>query len=167
MAALSRPVVRYCLGAPRRCVSARLARLSGCLFAGGLLLTSCATTPTEAPRPPFTEEDQADVIIRYYSDDVSRILKPKQTEGEFLSTFDVKSALEVARKQPGRELAVVVLIFFNTSDDVKIKWCDLLKNIGYHRIVFLRGDKGLHVNGLSILENPPSTTASAARQPRS
>ncbi len=78
-------------------------------------------------------------------------------EGAFLSTFDLNSVLELAKHQPGHELAVVILIFFNTNDSVKTKWVELLKGLGYHRVVFLRGAEGAQINGLSILEDPPAS----------
>jgi len=120
------------------------------------MFASCGTPQgTEPARPVFHEEDKADIVIRYYSDTVNRILKPKQLEGEFLSTFDIKGTLDLAKSQPGHELAVVILIYFNANDAVKIKWVGLLREIGYHRVVFLRAKEGTEINGLSILEDPP------------
>lgn len=120
------------------------------------MFVSCGAPQSSEPaRPVFNEEEKADIVIRYYSDPVNRILKPKQAEGAFLSTFDLKGTLDLAKSQPGRELAVVILIYFNANDAVKIKWVGLLKNIGYHRVVFLRAKEGAQINGLSILEDPP------------
>jgi hypothetical protein len=122
---------------------------------GSLLFVSCQAPQVAEPAgPPFTEEDKADIVIRYYSDSVNRILKPRQAEGQFLSTFDINATVELAKQQPGRELAVVILIFFNMGDDVKLKWIDLLKGIGYRRVVFLRGAGGMKINGLSVLDDP-------------
>lgn len=117
-------------------------------------------------RPPFTEEEKADIVIRHYSDAVNRVLKPRQMEGAFLSTFDINGVLDLAKHQPGRELAVVILILFNTSDSVKIRWVGLLKNMGYRRVVFLRGAEGMQINGLSVLEDPPAS-APAQKSPQS
>ncbi len=116
-------------------------------------------------RPPFNEEAKADIIIRYYSDNVNRILKPVQMEGAFLSTFDIDGTMKLAKKQPGRELAVVILIFFNMSDPVKIKWVGLLKGIGYRRVVFLRGAENKQADGLPILDDPPLNAAPAPPAP--
>ena len=57
-------------------------RISAPLLLVVLLLTSCATSrnPTAA-LPRFNEAEQADFIIRYYSDDTSYVLKPATTEG--------------------------------------------------------------------------------------
>ena len=133
---------------------------------GSLLFVSCQSPQIIEPtRPPFTEEDKADIVIRHYSDSVNRILKPKQMEGQFLSTFDLKGAVELARQQPGRELAVVILIFFNMSDDVKLKWIDLLKGMGYRRVVFLRGEEGMRINGLGVLEDPAPAPPASRKSP--
>ena len=103
--------------------------------------------------PRFTEEAKANIVIRYYSDSVNRVLKPLQTEGRFFSTIDKKTAVELARQQPGRELAVVVLIRYNWQDSVKQQWTERLQSLGYQRVVFLQGE-GMKINGLRILDNP-------------
>jgi hypothetical protein len=154
-------------GQPEGSYSWRLALLSLLLTIAGLLWTSCGAPQAGGTRPPFDEEDKADIVIRYYSDGVNRVLKPKQMEGAFLSTFDVNGVLELAKRQPGRELAVVILIFFNTSDDVKLKWAGLLNGLGYRRVVFLRGAGDMRINGLSILDDPNPTSAPAKKTPES
>jgi len=108
--------------------------------------------------PKFCEANHADVVIRYYSDNVTRILKPLQMEGPFLSTFDRDGVLDLAKKQAGRELAVVILLQFNASDRIKQSWQAPLKQLGYRRVVFLRAEPGLKVDGLSILEGPAELT---------
>jgi len=123
------------------------------LIAASFFWTSCGT-PSAPSRPPFNEEDKADIVIRFYSDQVSRILKPKQMEGAFLTSFEFKQVLELAKQQPGRELAVVILIFFNADDEVKLKWLDSLHGLGYRRVVFLRAENGMQINGLTILDDP-------------
>ncbi len=139
------------------------------LLAGGtFVFTACDAPKSSEPiRPPFTEEEKADIIIRNFSDDVNRILKPKQTEGAFLATFDMKGVMELAKHQPGRELAVVILIFFNASDTEKLKWVGLLKGVGYHRVVFLRAGQGTQINGLPILEDPNPAAAPVTKAPQS
>ncbi len=129
-------------------------KLSSLLLLGGLFLTSCAAPKQEdASIPKFTEEARANIVIRYYSDAVSRVIKPVQTEGPFLSTFDKAGAVELAKAQPGRDLAVVILIRYNNLDSVKEEWVEKLNGIGYQRVVFLQGD-GMKINGLPILDNP-------------
>lgn len=108
--------------------------------------------------PRFSEANNADVVIRYYSDNVTRILKPLQMEGPFLSTFDRDGVIDLAKKQSRRELAVVVLLQFNASDRVKQSWQAPLRQLGYKRIVFLRAEQGLKVDGLSILDDPSELT---------
>ncbi len=61
--------------------------------------------------------------------------------------------MELARKQSGRDLAVVILIRYNNLDSIKQQWVEKLTGIGYQRVVFLQGD-GMKINGLSILDNP-------------
>ena len=135
-------------------------KLSPLLLLGSLFLTSCAAPKQEESSvPKFTEETNANIVIRYYSEGVSRVIKPLQSEGPFLSTFDREGVLELARKQSGRDLAAVILIRYNNLDSVKQQWVERLKGLGYQRIVFLQGD-GMKINGLSILDNPGTFTAS-------
>ena len=136
------------------------------LLLGMLLLTSCATPRRpEAAGPRFNEEKNADIVIRYYSDGVNRVLKPLQMEGPFLCTFDKGGVLGLATQQSGRELAVVILLQFNSSDLVKQDWMKMLKEAGYKRIVFLRAEAGLKVNGLPVLDNPSEITVGREKQP--
>ena len=121
------------------------------------LLTSCSTPRAlNSAGPRFSEEEQADVIIRYYSDETSYVLKPTTTEGPFLTILKKDAVLDLAKQQPGRQLAVVVLIrYMNESQDKAVKqdWTSLLTKTGYKRIVFLRGLNSMKVNGLAVLAN--------------
>jgi len=81
------------------------------------------------------------------------VLKPLQMEGRFITTLDKGGVLDLATQQSGRELAVVILLRSNTSDDVKQDWMHILKEVGYKRVVFLRADTpGLKINGLPVLD---------------
>jgi hypothetical protein len=74
-------------------------------------------------------------------------------EGPFMSTFDKRGVFGLATQQSGRELAVVILLKSNTSDDVKQDWMKILKEAGYKRVVFLRSDApSLKINGLPVLD---------------
>jgi hypothetical protein len=86
-------------------------------------------------------------------------------EGPFLSTFDKGGVLDLATQQSGRELAVVILLQFNSSDYVKQDWMKMLKGAGYKRIVFLRAENNLKINGLPVLDNPSEITVGSAKQP--
>ena len=121
---------------------------------GMLLLTSCATPqPAEAVSSRFNEESKADIVIRHYSREVNRVLKPLQMDGPYICTFDKGRVLDLATQQSGRELAVVILLKSNTSNEVKQDWMKVLKEAGYKRIVFLRADKpSLKINGLPVLD---------------
>ncbi len=60
----------------------------------------------------------------------------------------------MAKQQPDRQLAVVILIHYATegdSDTVKRQWRGLLTGAGYQRVVFLRALSGMQVNGLPVL----------------
>ena len=136
------------------------------LLLGMILFTSCSTTrPAAATGQRFNEENNADIVIRYYSDGVNRVLKPLQMEGPFLSTFDRGGVLAVAEQQSGRQLAVVILLRLNASNEVKQGWTKTLAGAGYKRIVFLRAEKNLKINGLRILENPSEITVQQRTQP--
>jgi hypothetical protein len=131
-------------------------RISASLSLVALLFTSCATQRLASlpAVPRFSEQEQADVIIRYYSDDTSYVLKPSSTEGPFLSIFKKDAVVALAKQQPGRQLAVVVLIHYvdeEVAEAVKRDWTKLLTETGYHRVVFLRAINSMRVNGLAVL----------------
>jgi hypothetical protein len=118
-----------------------------------LLATACST-----PRPPrvvrFHEQDQANLIFRYYSDETSYVLKPRQTDGAFMSILRCDDVAKVAEQLPSRELAVVILLHYRNqcqADAIMSKWTGLLRGLGYQRVVFLAGCRGKQINGLPIL----------------
>src|ERR1035437_10632665 len=121
------------------------------------LLTSCSTPRAlNSAGPRFSEEAQADLIIRYYSDDTSYVLKPTTTEGAFLTILKKDAVLALAKRQPGRQLAVVALIHYGTESEsaaVQQDWTSLLTEAGYQRIVFLRARNSMKMNGLPVLAN--------------
>ncbi len=148
------------------------------LFSGGngatVRVSGHARMP---PRPPgnvhiarkpsshFNEEDDADVIIRYYSDSTSYILKPNMMDGQYRSICDRSLVLKVAEQQPRHELAVVVLIHYpgtGLEEPVKLAWVKELKALGYERVVFLRGTNRMKVKGLKVLPDPQEPATSAA-----
>jgi hypothetical protein len=134
-------------------------RLPTLLALGMILLVSCSTPrPTAESEPKFREAKNADIIVRHYSETLSRVFKPLQMEGPFLTGFDKDAVIGLAKQQSGRELAVVILLRFNASDRVKQSWLGPLRKLGYKRIVFLRAEKGMEVDGLSILEDPSEIT---------
>ena len=119
-----------------------------------LLLASACSTPRTAPVVRFTEQDKANLIVRYYTDDTSYVLKPAKTEGPFLSVLKQDAVLDLARQQPGRELAVVMLIHYtcqSEAEKVRHKWTNLLTGLGYQRVVFLASAGSMQVNGLPVL----------------
>jgi hypothetical protein len=128
-------------------------KVSALLLFVVLLGTSCST-PRTSPIARFNEQEAADLVVRYYSDDTSYVLKPAKMEGPFLSVFKQEAVLDVAKQQPGRELAVVILIHYKYQSEIEAvrdKWTSLLTGLGYQRVVFLRALPSMQINGLPIL----------------
>jgi hypothetical protein len=87
-------------------------------------------------------------------------------DGPYQSICDRALLLKLARQQPGRELAVVVLIHYTSAESeepVKLTWVSDLTGLGYRRIVFLRGANGLQVNGLPMLEGTHASATFAGK----
>jgi hypothetical protein len=119
-----------------------------------LLLATACSTPRTAPVVRFHEQDKASLIVRYYTDETSYVLKPATTEGPFLSVLKQDAVLDVAKQQPDRELAVVILIHYGCQSEVEAvrhKWTNLLTGLGYERVVFLGASGSMQVNGLPVL----------------
>ena len=128
-------------------------KVSASLLFVALLAAGCSTLRT-APVVRFQEQEKANLIVRYYTDDTSYVLKPTKTDGRFLSILNKNAVLEVAKEQPGRQLAVVILIHYAGESEatmVKDKWKNLLTELGYQRVVFLRAFGGMQVDGLPVL----------------
>lgn len=130
-----------------------MTKVSGLLLLVLCLLPACTTSRT-ARVTRFNEQEQANLIVRYYSDDTSYVIKPATTEGPFLSILRKEDVVGLAKQQPGRELAVVILIYYPNDDQdsvVKHEWTHLLTGAGYQRVVFLRSGGSRKVNGLTVL----------------
>jgi len=128
-------------------------KVSASLLFVMLLATACST-PRTARVARFNEQERANLVVRYYTDDTSYVLKPQKLDGPFLRILGKDAVVDVARQQPGRELAVVILVHYGAecqADAVKHKWVKMLKQVGYQRVVFLRASKGMTVNGLPVL----------------
>ena len=107
-----------------------------------------------AQAPRFGEEEAADFIARYYSDQTSYALKPLTMDGAYQSICDRALLLKLAGQQPRRDLAVVVLIHYVDAareESTKLAWTNDLKGLGYQRIVFLKGNGATDPNGLLTL----------------
>jgi len=138
-------------------------------------VTGSAGIPPQPPGKPrinqksakrFAEVETSDFIVRYYSNPTSYILKPSMTEGAFRSICDRALVLKIAREQPKHELAVVVLNLYPLPADeeaVKLGWVSDLEQLGYHRIVFLRGRNSVDVKGLPIVDGPNPSVLSAVK----
>ncbi len=119
-----------------------------------LLATACSTPRTSSRVVLFKDQDKANLIIRYYTDETSYVLKPATTEGPFLSVLKQEAVLDVAKQQPARELAVVVLIHYGCQSEIEAvrhKWTNLLTGLGYERVVFLAASGNMRVDGLPVL----------------
>ncbi len=128
-------------------------RVSTSLLFLALLTCSCST-PQTARLPRFNEQEYADFIVRYYTDDTNYVLKPAATDGPFLSVLNKEAVLEVAKRQPGRQLAVVIMIHHGAPGELegaRHKWENLLTQAGYERVVFLGAARGMQANGLPVL----------------
>jgi hypothetical protein len=143
----------------------RCARTAALLL--GLVLVSSCNTPSPVTNSSrFREEDAANFIAKYYSDQTSYVLKPVMMEGRYQSICDRPAVLKLAQQQPGRELAVIMLVHYPNSESeepVKLAWVSDLAGLGYRRIVFLRGGNNLQVNGLSVLESPRAPAVLAGK----
>jgi hypothetical protein len=118
------------------------------------------------PSSRFTEEEQADFIAWYYSDQTSYLLKPLMMDGAFLSICDRPFVLKLAGQQPGREMAVIVLPYYPNSGSEeagKLAWVNDLKELGYRRVIFLRDCNSMEVNGLPILDGPQTRAMPAGK----
>ncbi len=127
------------------------------LFAACGLFAGCSTSQRAASLPLFKDDGSANIIIRYYSDSTSTMLKPEKHEGNFNTLLTINDVMEIARQVPGRDLAVVVLNTFHTKADEQVmmrRWQDSLAALGYHHTVFLRGNRNQGVNGLPVLPGP-------------
>jgi len=119
-----------------------------------LLLTTACSTPWASRVVRFNQQEQANLVVRYYTDDTSYVLKPAKTDGPFLAVLNKDAVLDVAKQQPRRELAVVILIHYRAegaAEAVKRNWVSLLKEAGYQRVVFLRASTSMQINGLPVL----------------
>jgi hypothetical protein len=147
-----------------KCLEAASQARAYALLLGLALLSSCSTSTPVASQPRFTEADAADFIAKYYSDQTSYVLKPVTMGGSYQTICDLPLLLKLARQQPGRGMAVIVLVHYVTAgseEPVRLALANELTGLGYRRIVFLRGGNGMQVNGLPVLEGPlaPATIA--------
>jgi hypothetical protein len=128
-------------------------KVSAALLLAALLATSCSTS-RQAYEGRFKDQERANLIVRYYTDETSYLLKPLAKDGPFLAVLNKDAVVELAKQQTQRELAVVVLIHYSSESEagvVKRKWTSLLGEAGYQRVVFLHGQGGMRVNGLPVV----------------
>jgi hypothetical protein len=129
-------------------------RVSASLLLVLLIATACSTSP-DCRLGRFHQADQANLVVRYYSDNTSYVLKPAITNASFLTILGKNAVLDVAKQQPRRELAAVILVHYEAeceSQAVRKDWASLLRAAGYQRVVFLRAPGNMQINGLPIVE---------------
>jgi hypothetical protein len=138
---------------------------AGILACSAFLFTSCAGPQGSLVQlPHFSGAANADLIFRYFSDQVSHVEKPLTMEGPFLVACERPAVLKLAADQPKHDLAVVVLIrYFSALEENKVKvgWAQDLKRVGYQNVVFLLAGHSKSIDGLEILPDPaiPPTVA--------
>jgi hypothetical protein len=129
------------------------------------LFVSCAGPQLAGPQlPRFTGSANADLIFRYFSDQVSHVEKPLTMEGPFLVACERPAVLKLAADQPRHEMAVVVLIrYFSSTEENKVKlgWAEDLRKIGYHNVFSPRPAHSKQIAAPPILPEPavPPTVA--------
>jgi hypothetical protein len=115
-----------------------------------LLTTSCSTSRVVR----FNEQERANLVVRYYTDDTSYLLKPVKMNGSFLAVLNKDAILDLAKQQPSRDLAVVILVHYVTAGEteaVKHDWVKRLNEVGYQRVVFLRASGDMRIDGLPVM----------------
>ena len=120
-----------------------------------LVLSAACSTPRTPHLGRFKQEEQANLVVRYYSDDTSYVLKPAITNGSFLTVLSKNAVLDVAKQQRSRKLAAVILVHYKAECEcqaVRKDWAGLLQAAGYQRVVFLRAPGNMQVDRLPILE---------------
>ena len=145
--------------------AARRARASALLL-GLVLLSSCSTQSPLASWQRFSDADAADFITRYFIDQTSFMVKPVTKDGAYQSICDRARLLQIARQTAGRDLAVIVVIRHQTieaEEPVELDWVNDLTGLSYRRVVFVRGNGDMQVNGLPVLETPRVPAAFAGK----
>jgi hypothetical protein len=107
----------------------KMIRVAASLLLVLLLAVACSTSGTPH-LGRFKQEDQANLVVRYYSDDTSFVLKPAITNGSFLAVLGKNAVLDVAKQQPRRELAAVILVHYPAECEchaVRKDWTGLSK----------------------------------------
>jgi hypothetical protein len=127
-------------------------------LAGVLVLaTSCATSPKTAHGPKFYEENSANLVIRYSSDQAIFRLKPDGHDGPFYHIFTRQQLCEEDAVRVGKRDLAVVLIGYQWTPEldrqVKQGWVNTLTKLNYRRVVILRSGDSDQVNGLRVEED--------------
>ena len=121
--------------------------MSAALVALAVILTSCATPPRA-----FQSTDSTALVIESMDTQTCRMIQPTTSAGE-----DIDKLLAEAASLSQHQTAVVILEnytepkFGNDFRDRGTPFVVGLKNLGYERIVFLRGVGVASPDGLNIL----------------
>jgi hypothetical protein len=130
----------------------------------------CPAPPRNLRVVTESEVTQSDFIVHYWDDRTSYTLKPRGTEAMgghgFYAICQRTDVLKQAAARPGRELAIVLLIHYQSpasEQPVKLAWARDLQSLGYKRIMFCRADRKKvdRIAGLPVLDSPEVTEFSA------
>jgi hypothetical protein len=148
----------------RRCI----ARLLCCptllaLVAG--FLTSCAApvTRTTDAGSHFREAASVDAAFQFSRWDTIYMTRPDTRENGFYPIYTREDiAAQIASRTAGRNLAVVVMGYVFSDEiqqEIIHEWTSLLFAQGFKRVVMLRSDNTMHIQGLLIVADSASGNA--------
>jgi hypothetical protein len=137
----------------------------------GLLLASCAIGP-DAHSKRFHEEQFADLIIRYSTDQTIYRLRPEGRDGAFFRIFNREQIRAEAKRLGGRRFLAVVMIDYMHApfleQELIDSWVADFRELNFQRVVFVRAKDYEMVNGLRIVADIPlSQTARPQTKPSS
>jgi len=141
-------------------------RLAYSALAGTLICMASCTLSSDKHSKKFGEEQFANLIIRYSTDETIYLIKPDAHEGEFFRIFDRNQIYAEAEKIGGPRLLAVVLIDYMYGTHVEHEiidgWAASFKELNFERVVFLRSHNHHSPNGLRIIADVQLAKSAAA-----
>jgi hypothetical protein len=130
-----------------------------------VFLVSCASTPTRnaaATTARFRDVSSVDVAFNFSRWDTIYMIRPDMRENGFYPVYGREDVVrELTRRNLGRNLAVVVMgyVFSDKNQQNLVEeWNSLLSKQGFRRVVILRSNNTMNIDGLLIVSD--SGTAS-------
>jgi hypothetical protein len=148
----------------------KLSQLLG-LACAALLLSSCALDQESGGGKvaKFYDADSANLIIRYSSDNTIYRIKPEGHDGEFYRLFTRDMICAEAAQTTGPKDLAVVIIGYNHSLEIEHQiisgWVEALRNLHYHRVVFLRARDSQQVDRLHVISDVPLIATATVANP--